>query len=138
MAFKLALPKFKLPGKKASGANSQTSGAAHPALPKLGRFSVTQSIRFLSVSMVVFFVIAAAAAYVNNREAAYTARYLTQSGKLLILSQRLAKDAQLSAMGNAAAFQALVRARKILPVSCVCWIKATAVCRPPAMPRAKC
>lgn len=110
MAFKLALPKFKLPGEKVPGANPETRG--YPALPKLGRPSVTQSIRFLSVSMVVLFVIAAAAAYVSNREAAYTARYLTQSGKLLILSQRLAKDAQLSAMGNAAAFQALVQSKE--------------------------
>ena len=112
MALKSILAKLKLPGKKVPGANPETGDAVHPALPKLGRFSVTQSIRFLSVSMVVFFVIAAAAAYVNNREAAYTARYLTQSGKLLILSQRLAKDAQLSAMGNAAAFQALLQSKE--------------------------
>ena len=108
MAFKLTLPKFRLSGEKAS----ETNSVAHPALPKSGHISVTQSIRFLSVSMVAFFVIAAAAAYVNNREAAYTARYLTQSGKLLILSQRLAKDAQRSAMGDAAAFQALVQSKE--------------------------
>ncbi|BBI98397.1 hypothetical protein FGKAn22_00900 [Ferrigenium kumadai] len=60
----------------------------------------------------VFFIVAAVAAYIDNREAAHTARYLTQSGKLLMLSQRLAKDAQLCASGDAAAFQALSQGRE--------------------------
>src|SRR3989338_6114083 len=100
MVFKLVLPKFALPGKKTADANQQAVAAARFALPILGRLSVTRQIRLLSGSLVAFFVIAATAAYVSNREAAYTARYLTQSGKLLMLSQRLAKDAQLSALGE--------------------------------------
>ena len=112
MAFRLALPKFKSSGKKAVEANQATGGAAPPAQPAQGRLSATQKIRLLSGSLVVFFVIAAAAAYVNNREAAYAARYLTQSGKLLMLSQRLAKDAQLSALGDPLAFQALAQSKE--------------------------
>lgn len=108
MAFKLALPKFKLPGKKAAGPSSETRFV----LPLLGRFSVARQIRLLSSSLVIFFIIAAAAANINNREAAYTARYLTQSGKLLMLSQRLARDAQLSALGDAAAFQGLLQSKE--------------------------
>lgn len=99
MAFKLALPEFNLSGKGKSG------GAAP-------RLSVTLKIRLLSGSLVVFFAIAAAAAYVNSREADYTARYLTQSGKLLMLSQRLAKDAQSCALGDAQAFQALAQSKE--------------------------
>jgi len=96
---------FGLPGKRAAGA-----GPGRPAAAP--RLSIAQKIRLLSGSLVMFFVIAAAAAYVSNREAGYTARYLTQSGKLLMLSQRLAKDAQLSAMGDAAAFLALAQSRE--------------------------
>lgn len=112
MAFKFALPKFALPGKKTAGANRQAWSAAHFSLPLLGRLPVARQIRLLSGSLVTFFFIAAVAAYVNNREAAYTARYLTQSGKLLMLSQRLAKDAQLSALGDASAFQGLVQSKE--------------------------
>ena len=80
--------------------------------PAPARFSVTLKIRLLSASLVACFVIAAAAAYVNSREADHTARYLTQSGKLLVLSQRLAKDAQASALGDTAAFQALAQSKE--------------------------
>ncbi len=104
MAFKLVLPEFKLPGQRITGADR---GAA-PAAP--GR--LTLKIRLLSGSLVAFFAVAAAAAYVNSREADYTARYLTQSGKLLMLSQRLAKDAQSSALGDASAFQALAQSKE--------------------------
>ncbi|HEU0234652.1 MAG TPA: methyl-accepting chemotaxis protein [Gallionella sp.] len=112
MAFKLSLPEFKLSGKKVEGANREPKGAAYSALPASGGLSVTRKIRLLSGSLVVFFTVAAAAAYINSREADYTARYLTQSGKLLMLSQRLAKDAQLSALGDASAFQALVQSKE--------------------------
>ncbi|HUW25168.1 MAG TPA: methyl-accepting chemotaxis protein [Gallionella sp.] len=108
MAFKLALPEFKLPGKKMASPGPVTRFV----LPLLGRFSVARQIRLLSSSLVVFFIIAAAAANLNNREAAYTARYLTQSGKLLMLSQRLARDAQLSALGDASAFQGLLQSKE--------------------------
>ena len=111
MAFKLALPKFKLPGTKAAGAERKIAGKAS-LTPLSARFPVTLKIRLLSGSLVAFFAVAAAAAYVNSRVADYTARYLTQSGKLLVLSQRLAKDAQLCSLGNDAAFQALAQSRE--------------------------
>lgn len=106
MAFKLALPKPKLPGERTAG------DAARPAAPASGRLSISWKIRLLSGSLVVFFAVAGAAAYVNSREANHAARYLTQSGKLLMLSQRLAKDAQLSAHGDEAAFQALAQSKE--------------------------
>src|SRR5574340_944016 len=106
MAFKLALPKPKLPGEKPAG------DAARPAAPASGRLSISWKIRLLNGSLVVFFAVAGTAAYINNREASYTARYLTQSGKLLMLSQRLAKDAQLSALGDNAAFQELSQSKE--------------------------
>jgi len=112
MAIKLALPEFKRPGQETAGTNRESGGAANSVPPVSVRLPVTLKIRLLSGSLVVFFVVAAAAAYINSREADYTARYLTQSGKLLLLSQRLVKDAQLSALGNAPAFQALVQSKE--------------------------
>lgn len=108
MAFRLALPKFKLPGRNMADPNP----FMRLVMPLLGRLSVARQIRLLSGSLVVCFVIAAAAANISNREAAYTARYLTQSGKLLMLSQRLARDAQLSALGDASAFQGLLQSKE--------------------------
>ncbi|WP_212786042.1 methyl-accepting chemotaxis protein [Ferrigenium kumadai] len=87
-------------------------GFESPAGPRRGLFPAARKIRLLGGSLVVFFIVAAVAAYIDNREAAHTARYLTQSGKLLMLSQRLAKDAQLCASGDAAAFQALSQGRE--------------------------
>jgi twitching motility protein PilJ len=86
-------------------------GFKSPAAPRRGLFSAARKIRLLGGSLLVFFIVAAAAAYIDNREAAHTARYLTQSGKLLMLSQRLAKDAQLCVSGDVAAFQALSQGR---------------------------
>ena len=82
------------------------------AAPRRGLLSAAQKIRLLGASLTVFFVVAAIAAYVNNREAAYTARYLTQAGKLATLSQRLAKDALLAAAGDPAAFSFLAQDRE--------------------------
>ena len=112
MAFKLALPELKLTGKRTAGADQGSAGASRSASPASGHLPATLKIRLLSGSLVVFFAIAGAAAYINSREASHTARYLTQSGKLLMLSQRLAKDAQLSALGDAAAFQALAQSKE--------------------------
>ncbi len=92
MAFKFAFPKFAPTGKKTAGTSRQ--------------------IRLLSTSLAVFFCIGVVAAYASKREAVYSARYLTQSGRLLTLSQRLDRDVQLSALGNASAFEGLAQHRK--------------------------
>lgn len=91
MASRFTLPAFKFPAIQAGKAALENKGVMRFALPLSGRFSAVQEIRFLSRSLVVFFVIAAAA-YVNNHEAAYTARYLTQSGKLLMLYSSAGMD----------------------------------------------
>lgn len=110
MACKLTLASFKKSIKAASPAVAQGNDVARDGLFR--RFSVARAIRWLSVLLVIFFIVAAAAAYINNREAAYTARYLTQSGKLLMLSERIAKDAQRSTLGDGNALQALVQSKE--------------------------
>ncbi|MBI3221916.1 MAG: type IV pili methyl-accepting chemotaxis transducer N-terminal domain-containing protein [Nitrosomonadales bacterium] len=122
MVFKLTLERS---GKAASSravaqaADNQGDDAVHAGLPgtkdypaSAKGFPVARGIRWLNVSLVVMFAVAAAAAYINNLEAGHTARYLTQSGKLLMLSERLAKDAQRAAQGDAAALQALAQSKE--------------------------
>jgi twitching motility protein PilJ len=59
----------------------------------------------------IFFVLTAIAAYMSNREDTNSVRYVGQSSQLLMLTQRLAKDAQQALSGNSAAFDALEESR---------------------------
>ena len=51
-------------------------------------------------------------AYFDNRVAAQGTRYIAESSKLLMLSQRLAKDAQQGLLGNFGAFEGLSQGRQ--------------------------
>jgi twitching motility protein PilJ len=61
-------------------------------------------LKIFGVAAVIIFVLTAIAAYLSNREESNSVRYVGQSSQLLMLSQRLAKDAQQALNGNAAAF----------------------------------
>ena len=61
-----------------------------------------------------FFVLTAIAAYMSNREESNSVRYVGQSSQLLMLTQRLAKDAQQALSGNSVAFDALEESRASL------------------------
>ncbi|MEO7623923.1 MAG: methyl-accepting chemotaxis protein [Gallionella sp.] len=71
-------------------------------------------LKIFGVAAVIIFVLTAIAAYLSNREESNSVRYVGQSSQLLMLSQRLAKDAQQALNGNAAAFDALEESRKNL------------------------
>jgi twitching motility protein PilJ len=60
----------------------------------------------------VLFVLTAVAAFMGNREESYSVRYVGQSSQLLMLSQRLANDAQQALSGNSEAFDALAESRE--------------------------
>jgi twitching motility protein PilJ len=64
-------------------------------------------LKIYGMAATVFFVLTAIAAYMSNREESNSVRYLGQSSQLLMLTQRLAKDAQQALSGNSAAFDAL-------------------------------
>jgi len=64
-------------------------------------------LRVLGVAAAAFFVLTAIAAYMSNREESNSVSYVGQSSQLLMLTQRLAKDAQQALSGNSAAFDAL-------------------------------
>ncbi len=68
-------------------------------------------MQLFGVAAAIFFVLTALAAFISNREANNNVRYVGQSSRLLMLSQRLAKDAQQALSGNSAAFDALEESR---------------------------
>ena len=81
--------------------------ALKPALPQF-------KLKVLGAAAATFFVLTAIAAYLSNREESNSVRYVGQSSQLLMLSQRLAKDAQQALTGNSAVFDALEESRASL------------------------
>ena len=71
-------------------------------------------LKVIGVAAATFFVLTAIAAYMSNREESNSVRYVGQSSQLLVLSQRLAKDAQQALSGNSVAFDALEESRASL------------------------
>jgi twitching motility protein PilJ len=71
-------------------------------------------LKVFGVAAATFLVLTAIAAYMSNREESNSVRYVGQSSQLLMLSQRLAKDAQQALSGNSAAFDALEESRASL------------------------
>lgn len=71
-------------------------------------------LKVLGVAAATFFALTAIAAYMSNREESNSVRYVGQSSQLLMLSQRLAKEAQQALSGNSAAFDALEESRASL------------------------
>ncbi len=100
MASKLTLPKFDL-----------FALAANVKLPLIGKLPITQRLIILGAMALLFSAIAGAFVYINNQEAVYITGYAAESGKLRMLSQRMAKQVQLSLPGNASAFNELTKSR---------------------------
>ena len=107
MAFKLP---FSWP-KKSKQVFVKKGGAAPEArtirIPWFSKQSFDRQLRILGGLLLVFLFIAAALTYVDTRETTYGSRYVAESSKLLMLSQRLAKDAAASFTGESAAFEDL-------------------------------
>ncbi|OGS96633.1 MAG: hypothetical protein A3H31_07735 [Gallionellales bacterium RIFCSPLOWO2_02_FULL_57_47] len=101
MASKLASPKIDL-----------FAMAADVKLPLIGKLPITQRLIILGTMAMMCSVIAGAFVYMNNREAVHITGYAAESGKLRMLSQRLAQQAQLSLQGNAKALDELTRSRQ--------------------------
>lgn len=82
------------------------------AIPLLSRLQVAAQLKLLGVVLIGLILATAVAAFLDNRNAEQNARYVAQSGKLLVLSQRLAKDARQSLSGSPRAFENLARSRE--------------------------
>jgi twitching motility protein PilJ len=80
----------------------------------LGKLPIGKQLQLLSVALLAFLAIAVVSAYFDNRVAAQGTRYISESSKLLMLSQRLAKDAQQGLQGNFGAFENLSQSRQAI------------------------
>lgn len=105
MAFKLPNP-FQRAAKKTGTPRKKMSA------PLLGKLPVGKQLQLLSVALLAFLAIAVVSAYFDNRLAAHGTQYIAESSKLLMLSQRLAKDAQQGLLGNFGAFEGLSQGRQ--------------------------
>ncbi len=72
------------------------------------------NLKVFGLAAATFFVLTAIAVYLSFREESNSVRYVGQSSQLLMLSQRLAKDAQQALSGNSLAFDALEEGRASL------------------------
>jgi twitching motility protein PilJ len=108
MAFKLP---FKVSGKSSPGFVKKGDGRAKEIktiqIPWFSKQSFDKQLRVLGGLLLVFLFIAAIFTYLDTRDTSYGSRYVGQSSKLLMLSQRLAKDAAASFSGDSAAFEGL-------------------------------
>jgi twitching motility protein PilJ len=111
MALKSNLPKLnwlnKIVGKDATDKSTFT-------IPLIGHLEIAEQLKILGIAAAISLFIAATSAFINSRENGYNASYVGQSSKLLMLSQRLAKDAQASLTGESAAFDGLDQSKKEL------------------------
>jgi len=69
-------------------------------------------LRMLGIAAATFLVVTILSAYVSNLEERNKSAYIALSGQFLVLSQRLANEAQQASSGNAAAFPELVEIKK--------------------------
>jgi twitching motility protein PilJ len=103
---------FKLPNLFKRAAEKPTTAKKKISTPLLGKLPVGKQLQLLSVALLAFLAIAVVSAYFDNRVAAQGTRYIAESSKLLMLSQRLAKDAQQGLLGNFTAFEGLSQGRQ--------------------------
>ncbi|HLY97380.1 MAG TPA: type IV pili methyl-accepting chemotaxis transducer N-terminal domain-containing protein, partial [Sideroxyarcus sp.] len=113
MAFKLP---FTWPTKARKGFVKKGDGRVVETtairIPWFSKQSFDNQLRILGGLLLLFLFVAAAFTYVDTRDTSYSSRYVAQSSKLLMLSQRLAKDAAASFSGESAAFEELDATRQ--------------------------
>lgn len=103
---------FKLPNLFKKPAKSSGPAKKKSATPLLGKLPIGKQLQLLSVALLAFLAIAVVSAYFDNRVAAQGTRYISESSRLLMLSQRLAKDAQQGLLGNFGTFENLSQSRQ--------------------------
>lgn len=112
MAFRL----LRLTGFKESGqAAGMGKTGDHPAvmakslhyIPLFGRLSVDRQLQVVGSALVGLILITAIATYIDKITIDHDETYVSEAGILLTLSQRLAKNAQLSLSGDTVAFDYL-------------------------------
>jgi len=115
MAFKLP---FKLPGGKVATEDTSQSTimdnlqqvavrGGRFKLPGIGDKPLGTQLKVLGGTFVFFMFVVTVAAWIDNRTATHGAAYTSAAGQMRMLSQAIAKAAQLALQGNTAAFAEL-------------------------------
>lgn len=118
MAFKFKLPSMKSPDATETSVESAQSTIMDELqqaavrggrfkLPGIGDKPVGTQLQLLGGFFVFFLFIVAVAAWLDNRTATHGTAYTSAAGQMRMLSQAIAKSAQLALQGNAAAFAEL-------------------------------
>ncbi|MDO8413901.1 MAG: methyl-accepting chemotaxis protein [Gallionellaceae bacterium] len=81
-------------------------------IPFISRLPIGKQLQLLGGALITFLLLAVVAAYLDNRAAAHGTRYVVESSKLLMLSQRMAKAAERSLSGDYLAFEELTKSRE--------------------------
>lgn len=87
------------------------SAAAPLKLPVIGDKPIYVQMQVLGVLLVFFLLVAAVFVWINNRAASHGTAYVSAAGQMRMLSQRIAKSAQLALQGNTSAFRELQQSR---------------------------
>ena len=111
---------FKLPASATSGQGdsatmtlSANAPAEKRALPGfLAGQSVPQQMKILGTIFIVLLLAIAAIVFHDNRESTHNTAYISASGEMRMLSQRLAKASTLALQGNTVAFNQLKESRE--------------------------
>src|SRR6185369_9217219 len=113
MALKIKLPFGKAGGSKpkarpAAGAPAATTAGG---LPLIGHLRTGLQLQILGGLMAFILVVAAIVVVTDTRQGTFGTIYVASVGKIRMLSQRLAKAAQLASRGSAEAFKELRTSR---------------------------
>ncbi len=109
MAFKLP---FAQSSSKPAKHDAQQEDIRTIQIPWFSNQSFDRQLRILGFLLLVFLIIAAASTYLDTRTASIGSRYVAQASKLQLLSQRVAKHAEVASIsGENDAFDALLDAR---------------------------
>ena len=100
---------FKLPMAK-QPTTAQNDGASRTSLA--GKVAAFRRLRVLGGALITFLLLVVVAAYFDNRAAAQGTRYIAESSRLQMLSQRIAKAAERSLSGDYLAFEELTQSRE--------------------------
>ena len=101
---------FKLPMvKRPQAANNSPSSSSQDAS---GSAPTTKRLQILGGALIVLLLLVVLSAYLDNRATAHGTRYVAESSRLLMLSQRMAKAAERSLSGDYLAFEELTKSRE--------------------------
>ncbi|MGB3935382.1 MAG: methyl-accepting chemotaxis protein [Burkholderiales bacterium] len=98
-------------GPAAAPAAAKSAGAASGGLPLIGHLPSTRQLQILTGALVILLATAAVVVAIDARQGTFGTAYVASVGKIRMLSQRLAKAAQLASRGSAEAFKELRASR---------------------------